>query len=300
MMENMNRENHKQNYAPIHRANYNQNYTQNYKETQNQYNPRSHPQRNPRHYLKIKKTATKIVILFVTTASMAQMIAEKGGVVGRVVSGLLIGIFGLGFAYTILVIVLVLVVFSFFKGSVSVSGSTRPGNQAGHSRPRNQSGYSGYHKPISQGGYNRPANQSRPINQGGYKPINQNRPTNDYDRQTDYDNPTQYTSQPHQPHQPQQPQHPQIYTPSQKALQNSKNLNNLLASFGIDAQITETKVAPAVTIYKIKLGVGVTIAQVKQRANDIALRLGVDGVRIDNCPSGELVIEAANDTIETV
>jgi len=68
--------------------------------------------------------------------------------------------------------------------------------------------------------------------------------------------------------------------------ENSKRLNETLASFKIDAHIINVTRGPSVTRYEVELDKGVRLNKLTSCADDIALSLGASGVRIAAVPGG--------------
>ena len=66
--------------------------------------------------------------------------------------------------------------------------------------------------------------------------------------------------------------------------ENSKRLNETLASFKIDAHIINVTRGPSVTRYEVELDKGVRLNKLTSCADDIALSLGASGVRIAAVP----------------
>lgn len=84
--------------------------------------------------------------------------------------------------------------------------------------------------------------------------------------------------------------------------ENSRRLNETLASFNIDAHIINVTRGPSVTRYEVELDKGVRLSKVTGCADDIALSLGASGVRIAAVPGKISVvgIEVPNRTVTTV
>ena len=84
--------------------------------------------------------------------------------------------------------------------------------------------------------------------------------------------------------------------------ENSRRLNETLASFNIDAHIINVTRGPSVTRYEVELDKGVRLNKVTSCADDIALSLGASGVRIAAVPGKISVvgIEVPNRTVTTV
>ena len=66
--------------------------------------------------------------------------------------------------------------------------------------------------------------------------------------------------------------------------ENSRRLNETLASFKIDAHIINVTRGPSVTRYEVELDKGVRLSKLTSCADDIALSLGASGVRIAAVP----------------
>ena len=84
--------------------------------------------------------------------------------------------------------------------------------------------------------------------------------------------------------------------------ENSRRLNETLASFSIDAHIINVTRGPSVTRYEVELDKGVRLNKLTGCADDIALSLGASGVRIAAVPGKISVvgIEVPNRTVTTV
>ena len=84
--------------------------------------------------------------------------------------------------------------------------------------------------------------------------------------------------------------------------ENSRRLNETLASFNINAHIINVTRGPSVTRYEVELEKGVRYNKITGCANDIALSLGASGVRIEAVPGKISVvgIEVPNRTVTTV
>jgi len=83
---------------------------------------------------------------------------------------------------------------------------------------------------------------------------------------------------------------------------NTERLNETLASFKIEAHITNVTVGPSVTRYEVELEKGVRLNKLTNSANDIALSFGTNGVRIETIPGKISVvgIEVPNTSVTTV
>ena len=84
--------------------------------------------------------------------------------------------------------------------------------------------------------------------------------------------------------------------------ENSRRLNETLASFNIDAHIINVTRGPSVTRYEVELDKGVRLNKLTGCADDIALSLGASGVRIAAVPGKISVvgIEVPNRTVTNV
>lgn len=84
--------------------------------------------------------------------------------------------------------------------------------------------------------------------------------------------------------------------------ENSRRLNETLASFKIDAHIVNVTRGPSVTRYEVALEKGVRLNKLTTCADDIALSLGASGVRIAAVPGKISVvgIEVPNKVVTTV
>lgn len=84
--------------------------------------------------------------------------------------------------------------------------------------------------------------------------------------------------------------------------ENSRRLNETLASFRIDAHIINVTRGPSVTRYEVELDKGVRLNKLTGCADDIALSLGASGVRIAAVPGKISVvgIEVPNRVVTTV
>ena len=83
---------------------------------------------------------------------------------------------------------------------------------------------------------------------------------------------------------------------------NTKRLNETLASFKIEAHISNVTRGPSVTRYEVELEKGVRLNKLTTTADDIALSLGASGVRIAPVPGKISVvgIEVPNQNVTTV
>ena len=84
--------------------------------------------------------------------------------------------------------------------------------------------------------------------------------------------------------------------------ENSRRLNETLASFKIEAHIINVTRGPSVTRYEVELEKGVRLSKLTTAADDIALSLGAVGVRIAAVPGKISVvgIEVPNRAVTTV
>lgn len=83
---------------------------------------------------------------------------------------------------------------------------------------------------------------------------------------------------------------------------NSRRLEATLASFKIEARVVNTEIGPTVTRYEMELGPGIRVNRVASMADDIALALASDGIRIEAPVPGKGVIgiEVPNQIREVV
>ena len=84
--------------------------------------------------------------------------------------------------------------------------------------------------------------------------------------------------------------------------ENTRRLNEALASFKIDAHIINVTRGPSVTRYEVELAKGVRLSKLTSAADDLALNLGATGVRIAPIPDRVSVvgIEVPNRAVNTV
>lgn len=89
---------------------------------------------------------------------------------------------------------------------------------------------------------------------------------------------------------------------TQEMRDNSRRLNETLASFKIEAHIINVTRGPSVTRYEVELEKGVRLSKLTTAADDIALSLGATGVRIAAVPGRISVvgIEVPNRAVTTV
>lgn len=84
--------------------------------------------------------------------------------------------------------------------------------------------------------------------------------------------------------------------------QNSETLVETLKSFGVTTRLIDTHRGPSVTRYELQPAAGVKVSRITSLADDIALNLAADGVRIEAPIPGKAAvgIELANKVRETV
>ena len=89
---------------------------------------------------------------------------------------------------------------------------------------------------------------------------------------------------------------------SEEVRMNSDRLQATLDSFGVGATIRDTTRGPTVTRYDVELETGVKLAKLTNLAGDLALSLGVTGVRIAPIPDklSTVGIEVPNKIVSTV
>ncbi len=89
---------------------------------------------------------------------------------------------------------------------------------------------------------------------------------------------------------------------SEEVRLNCERLQSALHSFGVSASITDTTSGPTVTRYDLKLDAGVKLSKLTNLSGDLALALGVTGVRIAPIPNRESTvgIEVPNKIVSTV
>ena len=82
----------------------------------------------------------------------------------------------------------------------------------------------------------------------------------------------------------------------------SARVRETIQSFGIDAALVNVVRGPSVTRYEFEIAQGMTLNKLTNRADDIALALGADSVRISPVPgkAGTVGIEVPNKLISTV
>ena len=64
-------------------------------------------------------------------------------------------------------------------------------------------------------------------------------------------------------------------------LETSKKLESTLKSFGVDAKVVEVSKGPTVTRYELSPGQGVKVSKISGLADDLALNLAANGIRIE-------------------
>lgn len=87
--------------------------------------------------------------------------------------------------------------------------------------------------------------------------------------------------------------------PQDEIERNVMKIKNTLASFKIPITNIDASVGYTVTLYKINLGEGVRVGQVKNLEDDIAIKIGIKGVRVVML-SDAVGIEVPNDTPSVV
>lgn len=81
----------------------------------------------------------------------------------------------------------------------------------------------------------------------------------------------------------------------------AKKMIETLASFHVEAKITDYSRGPAITRYELQPSAGVKISKITSLADDIALNLAVSGVRIEPIPGKTAIgIEVPNESQSTV
>ena len=88
----------------------------------------------------------------------------------------------------------------------------------------------------------------------------------------------------------------------EEILLNSERLQSTLDSFGVNASIADVTRGPTVTRYDLELEAGVKLAKLTNLAGDLALSLGVTGVRIAPIPDkiSTVGVEVPNKIVSTV
>ncbi|MBE6022779.1 MAG: DNA translocase FtsK [Cellulosilyticum sp.] len=89
---------------------------------------------------------------------------------------------------------------------------------------------------------------------------------------------------------------------SKKSLTNARKLEETLASFGVEAKVTQIHRGPSVTRYELQPKQGVKVSKIVNLADDIALNLAAPNIRIEAPIPGKAAvgIEVANATSEIV
>ncbi|MDR0897469.1 MAG: DNA translocase FtsK [Oscillospiraceae bacterium] len=84
--------------------------------------------------------------------------------------------------------------------------------------------------------------------------------------------------------------------------QGAQQLEETLASFGVQAQVLKVVHGPAITRYELQPGKGVQVGKIVRLVDDIALNMASMGIRIEAPIPGKAAIgiELANDEIQTV
>jgi len=84
------------------------------------------------------------------------------------------------------------------------------------------------------------------------------------------------------------------YQPSQRSRaqihENAKKLEDTLQSFGVAAKVVEVSVGPTVTRYELSPGSGVKVSKISGLADDLALNLAAQGIRIEAPIPGKSVV----------
>ncbi|MDR2182707.1 MAG: DNA translocase FtsK [Clostridiales bacterium] len=73
-------------------------------------------------------------------------------------------------------------------------------------------------------------------------------------------------------------------------LDNSKKLEETLKSFGVEARVVEVSKGPTVTRYELSPGAGVKVSKISGLADDLALNLAAQGIRIEAPIPGKAVV----------
>ena len=89
---------------------------------------------------------------------------------------------------------------------------------------------------------------------------------------------------------------------SKKSLTNARKLEETLASFGVEAKVTQIHRGPSVTRYELQPKQGVKVSKIVNLADDIALNLAAPNIRIEAPIPGKAAvgIEVANTNSEIV
>lgn len=72
-----------------------------------------------------------------------------------------------------------------------------------------------------------------------------------------------------------------LVTNKAEMIENAKKLENTLQSFGVDAKVLQINKGPTVTRYEIAPSQGVKVSKIVNLADDIALNLAANGIRIE-------------------
>ncbi|MCQ2406673.1 MAG: DNA translocase FtsK 4TM domain-containing protein, partial [Oscillospiraceae bacterium] len=82
----------------------------------------------------------------------------------------------------------------------------------------------------------------------------------------------------------------------------AESLSSTLHSFGVNAKVVDTISGPTVTRYDLQLEAGVKLSRITGLSDDIALALGVSGVRIAPIPgkAATVGVEVPNSSVSTV
>ncbi|MCL2855764.1 MAG: DNA translocase FtsK [Defluviitaleaceae bacterium] len=85
-------------------------------------------------------------------------------------------------------------------------------------------------------------------------------------------------------------------------LENSKKLEETLASFGVTARVVEVSKGPTVTRYELSPGSGVKVSKIAGLADDLALNLAAETIRVEAPIPGKSVvgIEIPNKDVQAV
>lgn len=89
---------------------------------------------------------------------------------------------------------------------------------------------------------------------------------------------------------------------SKKSISNARKLEETLASFGVEAKVTQIHRGPSVTRYELQPKQGVKVSKIVNLADDIALNLAASNIRIEAPIPGKAAvgIEVANSQSEIV
>ena len=89
---------------------------------------------------------------------------------------------------------------------------------------------------------------------------------------------------------------------SKKSLTNARKLEETLASFGVEAKVTQIHRGPSVTRYELQPKQGVKVSKIVNLSDDIALNLAAPSIRIEAPIPGKAAvgIEVANEHSEIV